>query len=322
MTANRWATRIETHKTKEGRILCTGIGCVGCFPEKYETDASELGICDVDLPVYSLRPWLNVDKNNNKSEGSAVEQKQRRKKGISKKKAKTKREDKKAISKEPSCEENKHRGAKNETKNFEVSSDFVDTRQPKDSTVQIENLTSNKVKQLDPFDDQLLSDILDFDQEEHSSNDVTSNSEKVVRTTPTRAHLTGEMYDNMYVVSDKNIALSLQDDCLPSRSFSSSSSAKPKQSHPDGEDAVCFFFAIEYYGSPRVLPVFKVVEIVEALSKTVALADIKCVQRVNHCWRIVLRSRKYTSTMRTFGIKLRGRVYEMIDDTDSYFDVA
>ena len=63
VTANRWATGVETHKTSEGRILCTGVGCVGCFPEVFSSEASELGVCDVDLTsgILGLRPFLDEE---------------------------------------------------------------------------------------------------------------------------------------------------------------------------------------------------------------------------------------------------------------------
>lgn len=57
VTANRWATGVETHKTSEGRILCTGIGCVGCFPDVFLKEAEELGVCEVDLSSGILRKF-------------------------------------------------------------------------------------------------------------------------------------------------------------------------------------------------------------------------------------------------------------------------
>lgn len=63
-------------------------------------------------------------------------------------------------------------------------------------------------------------------------------------------------------------------------------------------------------------------EIVEALIEMVDIKDIKCVQRISCRWHIVIKTRKYIQMLRHSGLKLRGRVYKLVDDTDAYFDVV
>ena len=76
VTANRWATGVETHKTSKGRILCTGIGCVGCFPDVFLKEAEELGVCEVDLSsgILGLRPFLDEESSRKLEKGKTFVQ--------------------------------------------------------------------------------------------------------------------------------------------------------------------------------------------------------------------------------------------------------
>lgn len=84
VTANRWATGVETHKTSEGRILCTGVGCVGCFPDVFSKEANELGVCDVDLSggILGLRPFLDEgnSRENLKMKGKKFSRRRKKRK--------------------------------------------------------------------------------------------------------------------------------------------------------------------------------------------------------------------------------------------------
>ncbi|PFX24356.1 hypothetical protein AWC38_SpisGene11070 [Stylophora pistillata] len=132
-----------------------------------------------------------------------------------------------------------------------------------------------------------------------------------------------KIHDEMYIVSRKDIALNTSDDHFPSKdNIAMKKKLNNGEITTDREDAVCFFFALEYYNRQRILPDFRVMEIVEALIEMVDIKDIKCVLRISCRWHIVIKTRKYIQMLRHSGLKLRGRVYKLVDDTDAYFDVV
>ena len=348
VTANRWATGVETHKTSEGRILCTGVGCVGCFPEVLTEEANELGICDVDLSrgILGLRPFLDEEnsRENLKLKGKYFS---RRKKNL----------------------KPKIRGGKRTMKEKKVSSDgdlrdFENDKSKSEdaSTSELPQTTSTVATQTEPsesgIDGQPLSkvisdvhrqDLLPLEEGNRADTEgnpfnnhaqigdncnivqVDDNVNKTHRNpVGLFTHSSGsrfeKIHDKMYIASGKNIALNSCDsnltykDTITEHVKDFMTTTEPQQLTSTGEDAVCFFFALEYYNSQRMLPDFRVMEIVEALSKDVDLKDIKCVQRISRRWHMVLKSRKYTRLLRHSGLKLRGRVYQLIDDVDGYFE--
>ena len=349
VTANRWATGVETHKTSEGRILCTGVGCVGCFPEVLTEEANELGVCDVDLSgsILGLRPFL--DEENSRENLKMKGKLSRRKKSL----------------------KPKIRGHKRTMKEKRVSSDGDmgdfenDKGKSRDaSSSEMPQISSTVSTQTDPselgIDGQPLSEIVNdvhgqdlLSLEEGNRPDTEGNpfnnrpqigancnivqvDDNVNKTQRNPVglftHSSGsrfeKIHDKMYIASGKNMALSSCDSNLIYKGTSTEhgkdfmKTTEQQQLTSTGEDAVCFFFALEYYNSQRMLPDFRVMEIVEALSKDVDLKDIKCVQRISRRWHIVLKSRKYVRLLRHSGLKLRGRAYQLIDDVDGYFDVV
>ena len=349
VTANRWATGIETHKTSEGRILCTGVGCAGCFPDIFSSEASELGVCDVDLTggILGLRPFLDEEnsrenlKLNSKNflrRQKRVKPRAKRQKGKIDQGRMPFERDVKALEtdKEKSASEKPPRISSVATQT-ELSEIGIDT-QP----VVLEVLNNGYKHDLLTFEEEESKTdkegIDGANQRQSSVNsstvEVDDNINKTHRNAqrlfdqPSSGSRFEKIHDKMYIVSKKEIALSLCDDSIceddffehASRDRASVNSTKQHRSSR-GEDAVCFFFALEYYNSQRILPQFRVMEIVEALSTFVDLKDVKCVQRISGRWQIVLKSRKYNKLLRKCGVKLRGRVYQLVDDVDGYFDV-
>jgi hypothetical protein len=68
ITANRWITGVATHKTKNGRILCTGFGCIGCFPQDFPETACELEVYDSKTGLLFSESWTNELNNENAME--------------------------------------------------------------------------------------------------------------------------------------------------------------------------------------------------------------------------------------------------------------
>lgn len=350
VTANRWATGIETHKTSEGRILCTGVGCVGCFPEVFSEEANELGVCDLDLSgsILGLRPFLDEE---NSRENFRLNGKQfsRRKKKVKPKirgHKETNNKERDSSERTPKVLETSREksGVASPKEMRETSSSVATQTEPSDLGIDGQ-YTSMLSKTLNDVSKQ---DLLSFDEgnssetEENPCDNRTQNGANCniveVDDNVNKAHrnpvglfaLPSEsrfekIHDKMYIVSNKNIALS---SCENNYNENSTDHARDGVTTGEqwlstsGEDAVCFFFALEYYNSQRILPDFRVMEIVEALSKVVDLKDIKCVQRICRRWHMVLKSRKYTRLLRNSGLKLRGRVYQLVDDVDAYFDVV
>lgn len=343
VTANRWATGVETHKTSEGRILCTGVGCVGCFPEVFSSEASELGLCDVDLTsgILGLRPFLDEENSRESLYLNSNNFSRRQKKlRTSRKKQKRKIDVKNGLS---------DKGQKSQVEKQEFS---LDKSQKSSSVLSVatqtelsemgidaELLTIEVVKtgseqNFPSFENERKVDeegILGANEKQNKVNSAfvevddnvnktQRNSESLFDQQSSRSRL-GKILDKMYIVSKKEIALSSCDNLI-NEDDCNSNPIILQDAASFGEDAVCFFFALEYYNSQRILPHFRVMEIIDALSTVVALKDIKCVQRISGRWQIVLKSRKYNKLLRNCGLKLRGRVYELVDDVDCYFDVV
>ena len=351
VTANRWATGVETHKTSEGRILCTGVGCVGCFPEVFSEDANELGVCDVDLSgsILGLRPFL--DEENSRENFSLNGKRFSRRKKRAKPKIRGHRRtiDNDRVSSERDLkvfEINKEKPGVASPSQMRESSSTVGTQtEPSDLGIDSQPMLSKTLndaskQDLLPLDEGNRGDTEESTSDSHTqigdNCDIVEVDDNVNKThrnavglfTQSSGSRFEKIHDKMYIVSGKNIALSSCDNCVTQKDDSTEhardgvTTAEQQQNAPNGEDAVCFFFAFEYYNSQRVLPDFGVMEIVEALSKIVDLKDIKCVQRISCRWHMVLKSRKYIRLLRDSGLKLRGRVYQLVDDVDAYFDVV
>lgn len=345
LTANRWSSGIGTHKTKEGRILCTGVGCLGCFPETNRTEADELGICDEEIPGKGhLRTFLDEDdritvamqKNPNprKIKGSTKHKKKVTEslvltKGISK----TKSDGGNVEESSPKNVEDmtskstsfRTRGTQTqELDNQSMAQTYSDlsTEAQKIVSSMIGSRNIPKLReQHSSEEDQLPSQLercklektigysmANSVNQQHNLTENNMKNEAVNR----KVNKTATILDSLYVVPKKDIAVS-NDDMLPN---------EDKDLYWNnwdlGENAVCLYFAIEYFRSERILPVFKVLEIIEALSEVVAVKDIKSVQRNNDIWQIVLRRRNDLRCLRKRGLRIRGRVYELVEDIDSY----
>ena len=342
VTAHRWATGVKTHKTSEGRILCTGAGCVGCFPEVLTEEANELGVCDVDLSgrILGLRPFLDEEnsRENLKLKGKHFS---RRKKNLKAKIRGHKRtmKEKGVSSDEDQRDFENDKGKSGDASTSEmpqISSTIATQTEPSELGIDGQQLSEN-VNVVHRQDLLTLEEGSRPDTEGNPLNNrpeigancnivqVDDNVNKTHRNpVGLFTHSCGsrfeKIHDKMYIASGKNIALS---SCDSNLTYKGTSAEHAKDSLTStGEDAVCFFFALEYYNSQRMLPDFRVMEIVEALSKNVNLKDIKCVQRISRRWHMVLKSRKYSRLLRHSGLKLRGRIYQLIDDVDGYFDVV
>lgn len=348
VTANRWATGVETHKTSDGRILCTGVGCVGCFPDVFSTEASELGVCDVDLTgsILGLRSFL--DEENSRENAKNFSKKQTRVKSRKRRRRRTidKERDSSADDTKGQAESNKS-AAKSE-ESCRPSKESINTVSTQTELSDL-GIDAERVL-LENSTDGCKQDLLTFEEESKANKEgIPSGNERQSTDNCSIVHVDDtvnkpnrnsqglfdqqspgsrfeKIHDKMYIVSGKDIALSSCDNLMREDDFFENiqdGTRVTKQHHSSrGEDAVCFFFALEYYNSQRILPHFRVMEIVEALSTVVDLKDIKCVQRISRRWHIVLKSRKYVGLLRNSGLKLRGRVYQLIDDVDSYFDVV
>lgn len=328
LTANRWSSGIGTHKTKEGRILCTGVGCLGCFPDKNQGQADELGVFDVDLNGHPFRPWLN---------------------------------DYYAVAKGKSTKKAHRNCAKNITEEDGfVGESFNQLSHEKDQEVDA-NLRSVGTQTEDKHDDaDIVSNFAGFSKEtqkvlysmlrgqdfgkpdnqthfgnskicqdlqtrklkltiEHSNANRTHNHyNSLVNSVSRNVNKTARILDNLYLMSKKDTALNSHDNILPREEHISLENSPWDL----GENAACLYFAIEYFNCERMLPDFKVLEIVEALSDVMPAKDIKCVQRVAGMWQIVLRQRRYLRHFRQMGLTIRGRVYQLVDDIDSYCNVV
>lgn len=334
VTANHWASGVETHKTSEGRILCTGVGCVGCFPDVFSAEAGDLGVCDVDTRdnILGLRPFLDEDnlnsRENLKLKANNFSKKQKRVKP-------RKKGQKRTIEKERGTLKEDKIGQETDTcklgNKFDETSTFLKETNTVATQIELSDFGIDaKFGVLENVDDSCKQDLFFFEEESKASkegiipsdvDDTVNKTHRYSRSLFDQQSRFRKIHDEMYIVSGKDIALSSCDSLLMCEDdILEHTIAKGKLT--GGEDAVCFFFALEYYSSQRLLPHFRVMEIVEALSTLVDLKDIKCVQRISRRWHIVLKSRKYVGPIRNCGVKLRGRVYQLVDDVDGYFDVV
>ncbi|XP_078358673.1 uncharacterized protein LOC144643333 [Oculina patagonica] len=350
VTANRWATGVETHQTSEGRILCTGVGCVGCFPEVFSKEANELGVCDVDLSgsILGLRPFLDEEnsRENFKLNGKLFSRRKKRAKPKIRGHKRTIDKERVSFEKDQKVFEtiNKEKyevASRSEMR--EMSSTVATQTEPSEMGIDSQSMLSKPLNNVSKQDLQTLdggnrSDTVENPSDNHTQIGANCNIVRVddnvnkthrnpvgLFTQPSASRFE-KIHDKMYIVSSKNIALSSCDNSVPQKNDFTEQAKDgvtiTEQQLTTGEDAVCFFFALEYYNSQRILPDFRVMEIVEALSKVVELKDIKCVQRISRRWHMVLKSRKYIRLLRNSGLKLRGRVYQLVDDVDGYFDVV
>ena len=353
VTANRWATGVETHKTSEGRILCTGVGCVGCFPEVLSEEANELGVCDIDLSgsILGLRPFLDDEnsRENLKLKGKRFSRR-RQKRKKPKITGHKQNIDKERVTLERDLTEVDREKSTVATsaplEMPEISSTVATQTDPSDLGIDSQPMLSKISNDVSKQDLLTVDEENRTDTEERASDnqrqigancDIVEVDDNVNKTHRNPLGLFAQssgsrfekIHDKMYIASSKDIALSssennvtCKDDFTEIAKDGVTTTAEQQLMATIGEDAVCFFFALEYYNSQRILPDFRVMEIVEALSKVVDLNDIKCVQRISRRWHIVLKSRKYTRLLRNSGLKLRGRVYQLVDDIDGYFDVV
>ncbi|XP_020899926.1 uncharacterized protein LOC110238584 [Exaiptasia diaphana] len=324
LTANRWSSGIGTHKTREGRILCTGVGCLGCFPDTNQKEADELGVCDVDLNGNPFRPWLNDDYAVAKHSSSRKPSKQHYTGN--------------STSEHGQLKTRFNRLSHSQGVDDKVSGVLrsVGTQTPEHNN---EDIVSN-ARGLSKETQKVLNSMIAHDSQrveyqahsKHSTicqgsqkcelentidslnanNHNSSFADQVER----NVNKTALILDNLYLMPKKDAALNPHDNILPEEHKTSENSPWDL-----GENAVCLYFAIEYFNSERVLPDFKVLEIVEALTDSMPVKDVKCVQKVAGMWQIVLRRRKYLSYFRQMGITVRGRVYQLVDDFESYCKV-
>lgn len=61
---NCWVMGVEIYKILEGRILCIGIGCVGCFFDVFLKEVEEFGVCEVDFISGILGFWFFLDEES------------------------------------------------------------------------------------------------------------------------------------------------------------------------------------------------------------------------------------------------------------------
>ena len=393
VTANRWSSGVATHKTKEGRILCTGSGCVGCFPETFKAEAQEFGICDMDLNGHPFRTFLNEDNKETLVAWRSREKNRikRPKRTAKKHKIQKTKEEKQEnfvnifselstddLPKETDVENFVSHSSSSGALSFDTKAELDNTMQSiirlqseEDSESELISRSNNNFKEgetenretqngtekevsfdlkmairdLSPAVQKWIvtqprnSESVNGPEMTDTSPDTTcrcksprenkstqtlrnenqrllvaadrtallstqsTTVEKKVQL-PTAGTISGDIYDNLYILHRENVALNVN-----------------QYSSLQKENAVRFFFAIEYFNSARRLPKFKVLEIVQALSLVVDLADIKYVQHQNHKWNMVLRSRRYVTVLRKFGIRIRGRFYDLIDDDDRYFEI-
>ena len=350
VTANRWATGVETHKTSEGRILCTGIGCVGCYPDVFAADANELGVCDVDLTagILGLRSFLDEggSQYDLKRNANNFSKKQKKVKIREKRPGRTTHEgrvcfERATINQEADCNMPRSRPVDRkgptELHTVATQTEFPDFGIDKHTEpVPVEKMKDpcikDKLTSVEERKAVYSEGTRSGDRTGHTGDDkviplnVNTTVNKTTQNLETlfNQRLSGsgriKIFDELFMVNRKDKSLSSY---INRRNLPFCKSVFLAQdSHAFGEDAVCFFFALEYYNSRRILPHFRIMEIVEALSTRVDLEDIKCVQRISHRWHIVLKSRKYNTLLRNSGLMLRGRIYQLVDDVDGYFDVV
>ena len=235
VTANRWATRVETHKTSDGRMLCTGVGCVGCFPEVFSTEASELGVCDVDLTgsILGLRPFL--DEENSRENAKNFSKKQTRVKPRKRGRRRTidKERDFSAEDTKGQAESNKSAARSEESRPSKESINTVATQTKLSDLgidterVLLENLTDGCKQDLLTFEEESKANkegIPSGNERQSTDNCSIVNVDDTVNKPNRNSHglfdqqspgsRSEKIHDKMYIVSRKDIALSSCDNLM------------------------------------------------------------------------------------------------------------
>ena len=259
ISANRWITGVATHKTKCGRILCTGFGCIGCFPQDFPEIARELQVYDsaTGLPFGEETLTSQLD---NKSIMETEEQQV---------KLRCHLEIKKSQKNELKMEHNtSNLHSKNTGNNIQTGAEFK-----KFFLTEYEETEGNKQE---IFTD---TDELRIGKENRTLEETTLTLNTVCR----------EKLRN-----DKIL-------------------------HVQPDDCVCLFFDLELNHNARQISNFGILEIVNSLTTIMRVNDIKCVQRFNGLWHIVLRSTKHLRYLLTNGITIREKCYQVVLATDDIY---
>lgn len=276
ITADRWLTGIDTHKTKRGRILCTGMGCLGCFPDDYPELARELEVYDSKTALLygeNLNDLSNEEPTETESNQSV--------------RSSTKR---------------KHFVIANKNEKATESKEQVSSSEGNTDTVNTDAITSERNEENEKV---FLTEYIQ--ETETRGKHKISQSENTARGPPEVESCRGD--------SDKK-------QNLPSKDSSTDQSRVILDDGGivDREDCVCLFFALEYNRSARTLPGLSILEIVESLNTLMHINKIKCVQRLNGKWHILLRTREHLSHLLINGMTIRGRWYQMVQDNNMYCD--
>ncbi|XP_028391093.1 uncharacterized protein LOC114515970 [Dendronephthya gigantea] len=259
ITANRWITGVATHKTKSGRILCTGFGCIGCFPQDFPEIACELEVYDSKTGLLFAESWTNEFRSVN-SESVMETGKQRNRK----------------------IKPTKQRRCSTNSQNDDSDTENVDG-------IENENVQDWKFRKL--F-------ITECEQEDTQSKTSVE----------TEAHIPHQ--EKLPCITENSKEYS-----LPS---GTQNLAKQISFHVEREDCVCLFFDSEYNHGSRRLSKFGILEIVNSLTSIMHLNEIKCVQRLNGLWHIVLRTREHLPCLLKNGLEIRCRSFKVVQDNTKY----
>ena len=268
ITANRWITGVATHKTKNGRILCTGFGCIGCFPQDFPETACELEVYDNQTGLLFAESWTN--ELNNRSVMETISQQ---------------------------IEPAKKRGHF-ERKNSQNNEFKTEPCIPDGVTVN-ENMPSGEFKKL------FLTEC-EQETEEGSERETIVETKEIKKENDTKK-FPAATEDNSF---KEKSSLSLE-------KLTKHASFPVDRKFVEREDCV-LFFALEYNHNSSRLSDFSILEIVNSLTTLMHVNEIKCVQRLDGLWHIVLRTRKHLRYLLTNGMKIRGRRYRIIQDNDLY----
>lgn len=273
ITANRWITGVATHKTKSGRILCTGFGCIGCFPQDFPETACELEVYDSQTGLLFAESWTNELSN----ESGAIETTNQRIKSAKQK-----------------CHFERKNPRNNEFK--------TELRIPDGVTINENTTQSGEFKKL------FLTEC-EQETEEGSETFVETKAIKKENYTEKVATATDEK--------------GFKEKCpLSMEKFTRHTSFHADRKVVEWEDCVCLFFALEYNHNSRRLSDFSILEIVNSLTTRMHLNEIKCVQRLNGLWHIVLRTREHLRYLLTNGMTILGKCYRVVQGNDLYCEKA
>ena len=252
ITANRWITGVATHKTNRGPILCTGVGCVGCFPQDFPKIACELEVYDCKTGMLFAESWTNEHSNKSTIETESQGIKPAKRRCCIKKKI---------------------------TRNNELKTD--------------ENL----------------------DETESDLEKSTGSNRFFLTEHEDDMEDTGEKES---CVDNEKSPSARDEDGLEERNFSEKPTTHDRFRIVDREDCVCLFFALEYNHNSRKLSEFSILEIASSLTTIMHVNEIKCVQRLNGLWHIMLRTRAHLMHLLTNGLRIRGKWYRVIQDNNLY----